>query len=191
MFAPQDTGWIEVICGSMFSGKTEEMIRRIRRAQIARQVVQVFKPALDDRYDKVRIVSHNAVSIEAEVVTTADDILMRVRDQTEVIAVDEAQFFDRRLPEVCDELATAGKRVIVAGLDQDYLGQPFGPMPTLLSIAEYVTKALAICVQCGNPANRSDRVTDEAGKIDVGAADKYRALCRRCYAEKRAPVAVV
>ena len=187
MFAPTDTGWIEIICGSMFSGKTEELIRRIRRAEFARQQVQTFKPSLDDRYDEVRIVSHNSISVDAQVVRSTDEIFALLRDDTEVVAIDEGQFFDQGLPEICESLANDGKRVIVAGLDQDYLGRPFGPIPYLMAISEYVTKPLAICVLCGNPANRSNRFVDETATIDVGAAEKYRALCRRCFAEQPVP----
>jgi thymidine kinase len=185
MFAPTDIGWIEIICGSMFSGKTEELIRRIRRAEFARQRVQTFKPALDDRYDEVRIVSHNSISVHAQVVRSTEDILSLLHEETEVVAIDEGQFFDQDLPEICESLANDGKRVIVAGLDQDYLGRPFGPIPYLMAISEYVTKTLAICVLCGNPANRSDRFVEETATVDVGATEKYRALCRRCFAEER------
>lgn len=182
----EDRGWIEVISGSMFSGKTEELIRRIRRAEIARLQVDTFKPALDNRYDDTRIVSHSSISIPAEVVSTAAEIRSRVRPGTRVVGIDEAQFFDDELPAVCDALADEGRRVIVAGLDQDYRGEPFGPMPAILAIAEQVTKSLAICVLCGHPSHRTDRLTEGFDVIEVGAADKYRALCRRCFAEKRA-----
>src|SRR5262245_49786784 len=145
-------GWIEVIAGSMFSGKSEELIRRLRRAQIARQKVQIFKPVIDDRYSADHIVSHSDMRIASENVRTSDDLIRLAHEDTEVIGIDEGQFFDANLPAACNTLADRGKRVIVAGLDQDYLGRPFEPMPQLLAIAEYITKALAICVICGEPA---------------------------------------
>ncbi len=191
MWMPEGSGWIEVVCGSMFSGKTEELIRRIRRAEIARQIIQTFKPALDNRYDETRIVSHSSMSIPARVVSTSAQIEAAVGPETQVVGIDEAQFFDSGLPGVCDRLADGGRRVIVAGLDQDYLGRPFGPMPQLLAIAENITKTLAICVVCGTPSHRTDRVAESEGVIDVGATDKYRALCRRCFAEKLARVELV
>lgn len=177
---PQDTGWIEVVCGSMFSGKTEELIRRLRRAQIARQRVAIVKPAIDTRYAEDRIVSHSGVSLPSITVTSAADIPLRIGD-VEVIGIDEAQFFDLELVHVCEALANQGKRVIVAGLDQDYLGQPFEPMPQLLALAEYITKTLAICVVCGNPANRTQRVTLNPERVLVGAAEAYEARCRSCF----------
>src|SRR6185436_12943478 len=146
-------GWIEVICGSMFSGKSEELIRRLRRAQIARQRVQIFKPKLDDRYSEDHIVSHSDMKIKSQLVTHARDILEVLDGRTQVVGVDEGQFFDLELVSVCNEMADMGKRVIIAGLDQDYRGRPFDPMPQLLAIAEYITKTLAICVRCGAPAN--------------------------------------
>lgn len=186
MWMPEGTGVIEVICGSMFSGKTEELIRRIRRARIARLPVQTFKPALDDRYDRTLIMSHDSTSMSAEVVRTAAEIEAAILPETRVVGIDEAQFFDDALPVVCDDLADRGLRVIIAGLDQDYRGVPFGPMPALLAIAENITKTLAICVLCGAPSNRTDRVTESEAQIDVGAADKYRALCRSCFRARRA-----
>lgn len=191
MWMPEGAGWIEVVCGSMFSGKTEELIRRIRRASIARQSVQTFKPAIDDRFHETDIVSHNSVSVPAVVVRSSREIGERVRPETRVVGIDEAQFFDDGLPDVCDRLADEGRRVIVAGLDQDYLGRPFGPMPLLLAIAERITKTLAICVQCGNPSHRTDRVSDSGSVVEVGAGEKYRALCRRCHAEKRTRLELV
>ncbi len=151
-------GWIEVIVGSMFSGKSEELIRRLRRAQIARQHVQIFKPAIDDRYAADQIVSHSEMRIPSHAVRTARELLESVAPETEVIGIDEGQFFDQELPMVCNTLANQGKRVIVAGLDQDYLGKPFEPMPQLLAIAEYITKTHAICMVCGNPANHTQRL---------------------------------
>ena len=174
-------GSIEVICGSMFSGKSEELIRRVRRAQIARQRVQVFKPQLDDRYRRDQIVSHSDMSLAAEIVAKAEDILKHVADRTEVVAIDEIQFFGRDVVGVCEKLANLGKRVIVAGLDQDYLGQPFEPVPQLLAVAEYVTKTLAVCARCGAPANRSQRLVASEERIVVGAEGTYEARCRRCF----------
>jgi thymidine kinase len=176
-----DCGWIEVICGGMFSGKSEELIRRLRRAQIARQKVQIFKPQIDARYSETEIVSHSQLRIEADVVGSADQILQRVKPDTEVIGIDEGQFFDLDLVEVCNTLANRGKRVIVAGLEQDYLGQPFEPMPQLLAIAEYITKTLAICVRCGNPANYSQRLVESTDRVLVGASGIYEPRCRKCF----------
>lgn len=175
------TGWLEVICGPMFSGKSEELIRRIRRAQIARQRVQLFKPCVDDRYSQHEIVSHSQQRLPSTPVASSLDILDCVDDKTEVVGIDEAQFFDDGLADVCNKLANLGKRVIVAGLDMDYRGRPFEPMPRLMAIAEYVTKQLAICVLCGNPANHTQRLTDEQVKILVGAQGTYEARCRRCF----------
>ncbi len=174
-------GWIEVICGSMFSGKSEELIRRLRRAQIARQRVQIFKPRIDARYSEDHIVSHSEQKIASQVVATAQEIMDNLDMRTEVIGIDEAQFFDKDIVTVCNRLADMGKRIIVAGLDQDYLGRPFDPMPQLLAIAEYITKTLAICVRCGNPANRTQRTIDSSERVVVGAADIYEARCRRCF----------
>lgn len=171
------TGHIEVICGSMFSGKTEELIRRIRRAEIARQRVKVFKPSIDNRYSEFEIVSHNEQSYPSEVVKDAEEVLEKSFD-VEVIGIDEAQFFDNNLIAICQQLADSGKRVIVAGLDQDYRALPFDPMPQLLSIAEYITKTLAVCVVCGAPANRTQRLTDSNEQILVGAKNHYEARCR-------------
>ena len=171
------TGHIEVICGSMFSGKTEELIRRIRRAEIARQRVKVFKPKIDNRYSEFEIVSHNDQSYPSVVVENADEILEKSFD-VEVIGIDEAQFFENDLIEICQNLADSGKRVIVAGLDQDYRALPFEPIPQLLSIAEYITKTLAVCVICGAPANRTQRNTESSDQILVGANNHYEARCR-------------
>jgi len=171
------TGHIEVICGSMFSGKTEELIRRIRRAEIARQRVKVFKPKIDNRYSEFEIVSHNDQSYPSVVVENADEILEKSFD-VEVIGIDEAQFFENDLIEICQNLADSGKRVIVAGLDQDYRALPFEPIPQLLSIAEYITKTLAVCVVCGAPANRTQRNTESSDQILVGANNHYEARCR-------------
>lgn len=178
---PRDTGFIEVICGSMFSGKTEELIRRLKRAQIARKHVQVFKPAIDDRYHAEKIVSHSAQALESVPISRAEEILHRVRDDTEVVGIDEVQFFGMALLDVVQVLATRGLRVICAGLDQDFRGRPFEPMPQLLAIAEYITKELAICMVCGNPANRSQRIVSSVDRVVVGAAGAYEARCRKCH----------
>jgi len=174
------TGSIEVIVGSMYSGKTEELIRRLRRAQIARQRVEIFKPALDDRYARDAIVSHSELRIPSRSVKRARDVL-RHAHEAQVIGIDEGQFLGRELVPVCEQLARMGKRVIVAGLDQDYRGQPFEPMPELLAVAEYITKALAICVVCGAPANRTYRKVSRGGRVVVGGSEIYEARCRRCF----------
>jgi thymidine kinase len=174
-------GWIEVVTGSMFSGKTEELIRRLRRAQIARQRVQVFKPGLDNRFGEDHITSHSEMRLRSDNVATSRELLERVNDDTEVVGIDEGQFFDAELPAVCNTLADQGKRVIVAGLDQDYLGKPFEPMPQLLAIAEYITKTLAICVVCGNPANHTQRLVVSSERVLVGASGTYEARCRSCF----------
>jgi thymidine kinase len=178
---PGRTGWVEVIAGSMFSGKSEELIRRVRRAQIARQKVQIFKPAVDARYDAHHIVSHSDMKMPSEVVASADDVLARVQAETEVVGIDEGQFFKGDLVEAASTLADRGVRVIVAGLDQDYLGRPFEPIPQLMAVAEYVDKMLAICMQCGAPANRSQRLVATAGRVVVGGAAEYEARCRSCF----------
>jgi len=175
------TGWVEVITGSMFSGKSEELIRRIRRVQIARQKVQIFKARLDDRYAVDHIVSHSDLKLPSEVVSQAREILERVEADTEVVGIDEGQFFDLSLVEVVNALADRGIRVIVAGLDQDYMGRPFEPMPQLLAIAEYVDKTLAICMRCGAPANRSQRLVTSTDRVVVGGSEQYEARCRRCF----------
>jgi thymidine kinase len=177
----QQSGWIEVITGSMFSGKSEELIRRLRRAQIARQKVQIFKPTFDTRYSEDHIVSHSDMRIASENVAGSKGLLDEVDPDTEVVGIDEGQFFDADLPAVCNELANRGKRVIVAGLDQDYLGKPFEPMPQLLAIAEYITKTLAICVVCGNPANHTQRLVASKDRVLLGAQGTYEARCRRCF----------
>jgi thymidine kinase len=178
-YAP-GAGSIEVIVGSMYSGKTEELIRRLRRAQIARQRVEIFKPVIDDRYALDAIVSHSELRIPSRSVRTAADVL-RYAHEAQVIGIDEGQFLGPDLVKVCEKLARRGKRVIVAGLDQDYRGQPFEPMPQLLAIAEYITKTLAICVVCGAPANRTYRKVKRGGRVVVGGADLYEARCRRCF----------
>jgi thymidine kinase len=174
-------GWIEVITGSMFSGKSEELIRRLRRAQIARQRVQIFKPILDNRFSEAHIVSHSDMRLASENVKSSQELLARTPADAEVVGIDEGQFFDTQLPAVCDELASSGKRVIVAGLDTDYLGRPFEPMPQLLAIAEYITKTLAICVVCGGPANHTQRLVVSADRVLVGASGMYEARCRHCF----------
>jgi thymidine kinase len=173
-------GWIEVIVGSMYSGKTEELIRRLRRAQIARQRVEIFKPVIDDRYARDHIVSHSELRIPSHSIRDAREIL-GIAGDAQVIGIDEGQFLGPDLVRVCERLARRGKRVIVAGLDQDYAGRPFEPMPHLLAIAEYITKTLAICMVCGGPANRTYRKVRRSGRVLVGGADLYEARCRRCY----------
>jgi len=174
-------GWIEVICGPMFSGKSEELIRRVRRAEIARQRVQIFKPVVDQRYAEDEIVSHSELRIAADTVAGAEEILARVDPRTEVVGIDEAQFLGSELVGVCQQLADAGKRVIVAGLDTDYLGRSFEPIPQLLTVAEEVTKLLAICVRCGNPAKHTQRLVASEELIVVGGHGLYEARCRRCF----------
>jgi thymidine kinase len=175
------TGWIEVIVGSMFSGKSEELIRRVRRAQIARQRVQIFKPSVDNRYSDSQIVSHSELRIPSQDASTAAELLSLVLPNTEVVGIDEGQFFDAELPAVCTILAERGMRVIVAGLDQDYLGKPFEPMPQLLAIAEFITKTRAICMVCGNPANHTQRLVTNQDRVLLGAQGTYEARCRRCF----------
>lgn len=174
-------GWIEVIVGPMFSGKSEELIRRLKRAEIARQRVQIFKPVIDQRYTKNGIVSHSGLDIGADNVSTAAEVLARVEARTEVIGIDEAQFLGEEIVDVCTKLADMGKRVMVAGLDTDYLGRPFEPMPRLLALAEEITKLLAICVRCGNPAVHTQRLVASEELIVVGAGGMYEARCRRCF----------
>jgi thymidine kinase len=178
--SPRGTGWIEVIAGCMFSGKTEELIRRIRRAQIARQQVAIFKPRMDTRFSDNHIVSHSDAKLQSTSVDSSAQILSLAAD-AQVVGIDEGQFFDSGLVDVVETLANQGKRVIVAGLDQDYRGKPFEPMPQLLAIAEYITKTLAICVVCGNPADRTQRTTASSERVLVGAKDSYEARCRKCY----------
>ena len=174
-------GWIEVITGSMFSGKSEELIRRLRRAQIARQKVQIFKPAFDDRFSNSEIVSHSEMRIQGVNVGSSAELMRLVNGDTEVIGIDEAQFFDSGLPAACTELAGTNKRVVVAGLDTDYLGRPFEPMPALMAIAEYVTKTHAICMVCGNPASHTQRLVVSDERLLLGATGTYEARCRRCF----------
>ncbi|MBS1636207.1 MAG: thymidine kinase [Bacteroidetes bacterium] len=173
-------GWIEVVCGSMFSGKTEELIRRLKRAQFAKQKVEIFKPQIDTRYDDVKVVSHQGNEIHSTPVPASANILLLAND-VDVIGIDEAQFFDMELPNVCNQLADSGVRVIVAGLDMDYLGKPFGPMPQLLACAEYVTKVHAICMECGNLAHVSHRKILNNNLVLLGETDSYEPLCRDCY----------
>lgn len=180
-------GWIELVCGSMFSGKTEELIRRARRAQIARQKVQVFKPTVDDRYEVERLASHNGVSLKAASVDDAGEILELLKPDTQVVIIDEVQFFDQSVAEVCNTLADGGKRVIAAGLDTDFRGEPFGPVPHLMAEAEVVDKLQAICVVCGASATRTQRLIDgQPASYDdpvvlVGASEVYEARCRSCH----------
>jgi thymidine kinase len=176
----RQNGWIEVVCGSMFSGKTEELIRRLRRAQFANQRLLLFKPIIDDRYHEENVVSHQGSSLKAQAVNDSREILETWTNER-VVAIDEAQFFDEGIVEVCNILAKKGVRVILAGLDMDYQGVPFGPMPKLLAIAEYVTKVHAICVSCGNLAQFSHRTASETSQVLVGATEKYKPLCRTCY----------
>jgi thymidine kinase len=176
----KEAGWIEVICGSMFSGKTEELIRRLKRANIAKQKVEIFKPAIDTRYHEEDVVSHNSTSIRSTPVHTSSEIFLYVSD-CDVVGIDEAQFFDEQIVEVCTKLADSGKRVIIAGLDMDFKGNPFGVMPTLMAIAEYVTKVHAICVQCGGVANYSYRLVHSEEKVLLGETEKYEARCRSCF----------
>jgi thymidine kinase len=180
--SPLKRGCIEVICGSMFSGKTEELIRRLNRAKIARQKVEIFKPAIDKRYDEINVVSHNENIITSTPVETASQILLYAEDAS-VIGIDEAQFFDDELFNVCNELANRGVRVIVAGLDMDYLGKPFGPIPKLMAVAEDVTKVHAICMSCGNLAQYSHRTVQNDKLVMLGEKDTYEPLCRNCYNE--------
>lgn len=173
-------GWIEVVCGSMFSGKTEELIRRMKRAQIANQTVEIFKPAIDVRYDDIMVVSHDANSIRSTPVTHSDNILL-MSTGIDVVGIDEAQFMDAELPSVCEKLARNGTRVIIAGLDMDFEGKPFGPMPALLSIADYITKVHAICVKCGEIAHFSYRTVADTSKVLLGEKESYEPRCRSCY----------
>lgn len=176
-------GWIEVICGSMFSGKTEELIRRLKRARIARQQVEIFKPEVDKRYDEVNVVSHDENAILSTPVQSASRILL-LSNNVEVVGIDEAQFFDDELPSVCNTLAANGIRVIVAGLDMDYRGKPFGPMPHLVAIADEVTKVHAICMNCGDIAQFTHRIIKDDHLVMLGEMDVYEPLCRRCFLEK-------
>jgi thymidine kinase len=175
------TGWIEVIVGSMFSGKSEELIRRLNRARIARQNEQVFKPKIDARYSVEEIASHSGQKHDSLPVSTAAELMAAIKDETQVVGIDEGQFFDMELVAAVNELAANGKRVIIAGLDQDYTGRPFEPMPQLLSVAEFITKTHAICVKCGSTANYSQRTVESEERVEVGASDKYEARCRKCF----------
>lgn len=180
---PKGTGWVEVICGPMFSGKTEELIRRLRRAEIARQRVQVFKPEIDKRYSEHEVVSHSDQRTGAVPVASSRHVVERLQPDTEVVGIDEAQFFDPAIVGISDRLATQGRRVIVAGLDLDYRGVPFEPMPALIAMADDVTKLLAICMHCGNPASRTYRISSGKARVEVGAKDQYEARCRQCFDE--------
>ena len=179
-FKGQRSGWIEVVCGSMFSGKTEELIRRLKRAKIANQKVEIFKPANDVRYDKENVVSHDENVILSRPINHSSQILDSISD-VQVVGIDEAQFFDEELPSVCEKLALRGVRVIIAGLDMDFKGRPFGPMPHLLSIAEYITKLHAICHHCGSLATHSYRLSSIDDTVLLGEKDNYEARCRICY----------
>jgi len=180
-FKGQRSGWIEVICGSMFSGKTEELIRRLKRAKIANQNVKIYKPKFDTRYHENKVVSHDDNSIDSIPVESSRQLLS-ITDQVNVIGIDEAQFFDLDLPDVCQSLALRGARIIIAGLDMDYTGKPFGPMPNLLAISEYITKVHAICQHCGNLATHSYRLVADPEQALLGEKDAYEARCRVCYA---------
>ena len=176
----QKEGWIEVVCGSMFSGKTEELIRRLKRAEFAQQKVEIFKPAIDIRYDDENVVSHVGTSIRSTPVPSSGNILL-LANAVDVIGIDEAQFFDDELPEVCEKLANSGIRVIIAGLDMDFTGKPFGPIPDLLSKAEFVTKVHAICMHCGDLAQYSHRKTKNEELVLLGEIEEYEPLCRKCF----------
>ncbi|MDP6853276.1 MAG: thymidine kinase [Candidatus Marinimicrobia bacterium] len=184
---PVNGGWIEIICGPMFSGKTEELIRRLVRAQIAKQRVAIFKPSTDNRYEEDFIVSHNQRKIQSIQVKKTQSILDH-KDDADVFGIDEAQFFDDSIVSVCKDLANCGRRVVIAGLEKDYLGKSFGPMPQLLVDAEYITKVNAICMSCGDPANYSHRISREKKQVVVGETDKYEALCRSCYVQSKEDV---
>ena len=179
-FKGQRSGWIEVVCGSMFSGKTEELIRRLKRAKIANQKVEIFKPKIDTRYDDAKVVSHDANSILSTPIEHSTKLLS-MTDGVNVVGIDEAQFFDMDLPDVAQKLALRGVRVIVAGLDMDFRGKPFGPMPNLLAVAEYITKVHAICQHCGNLATHSYRLVQDADTVVLGEKETYEARCRTCY----------
>ena len=181
-------GWIEVVCGPMFSGKSEELIRRLRRAEIARQRVQIFKPCLDQRYSEDHIVSHSELKIRSESVRDAADVQAKLDWRAEVIGIDEAQFLGNEIIDLVVRLGDMGKRLIIAGLDTDYLGRPFHPMPELLAVADEITKTLAICMQCGNPAKHTQRLVGSEDLIVVGAAGMYEARCRRCFEPNLAKV---
>lgn len=182
LFREEKRGWIEVICGSMFSGKTEELIRRMKRAKFANLEVQIFKPSIDTRFDEINVVSHDENVISSIPVQKSKDIIFLCQD-VDVVGIDEAQFFDEGIVDVCQMLADRGVRVIVAGLDTDFKAQPFGPMPKLLAVAEYITKLHAICVKCGGLANHSFRKNNEEGQVLLGEKDLYEPRCRTCYNE--------
>jgi thymidine kinase len=186
----RNKGWIEVICGSMFSGKTEELIRRLKRAKIARLEVEIFKPMIDKRYDETNIVSHDSNAINSTPVPASNNILL-LGSQVDVVGVDEAQFFDDELPYVCEQLANNGTRVIVAGLDMDFMGKPFGPMPQLLAVADYITKVHAVCMNCGDLATHSYRTSKDESLILLGEKDSYAPLCRTCYVAAMKTAALV
>lgn len=180
----QRRGWIEIICGSMFSGKTEELIRRLNRARIAKQRVEIFKPSIDTRYDETNVVSHNENAIQSTPVQSSSQILLYA-SEVDVVGIDEAQFFDDELVNVCNKLADSGIRVILAGLDMDFTGKPFGPIPALMATAEYVTKVHAICMRCGNLAHYSHRMTADEKLVMLGETDTYEPLCRDCFIKAR------
>jgi len=180
-FVTGNIGWIEAICGPMFSGKSEELMRRLRRAMIARKRVQVFKPVIDNRYSDDEIVSHTEMRMKSETVGNVSDIMNQLDWRTQVVGIDEAHFLGQGLVETATQLADSGKQVIVAGLDTDYMGRPFPPMPDLLTLAESITKTLAICMRCGNPAKHTQRLVESSDLIVVGAAGIYEARCRRCF----------
>lgn len=180
-FITGNIGWIEVICGPMFSGKSEELMRRLRRAMIARKRVQVFKPSIDTRYSLDEIVSHGDIRMKSEVIKDASEVLTRLDWRTQVVGMDESNFFGPELVDIANQLADTGKQVIIAGLDTDYMGRPFPPMPTLLTLAESITKTLAICMRCGNPAKHTQRLVESDDLIVVGAGGMYEARCRRCF----------
>ncbi len=194
MYHHYDGGWIEVVCGSMFSGKTEELIRRLRRAEYARQKVQVFKPAIDDRYNETNVSSHGGAQITAQPINSVADIRAAIDADTTVVGIDEVQFLGWDVVDLCDDLAESGKRVLVAGLDMDFRGEPFGPMPVLMAQAESVTKLQAICMVCGAPASRTQRLVNgkpapyDTEVIFVGADEAYQARCRKCHQVPGAPV---
>jgi thymidine kinase len=183
-------GSIEIVCGSMFSGKTEELIRRVKRARLARQRVQLFKPRVDDRYDAVKVVSHEGVQVDALPVATPEELMSKVAPETAVIGIDEVQFFDMSIIAAIERLANEGVRVIAAGLDQDYKGAPFGPVPALMAIAEDVTKLRAVCAQCGREACRSQRLVAAEGQLFVGGSAAYEARCRACFVAEALPDSV-
>ena len=177
---PNNSGWIEVICGSMFSGKTEELIRRLRRAQIAKMSTVIFKPKIDSRFSNEHIVSHNMNKLKSIMINKPSEII-HLSKKFKVVGIDELQFFDNSIVDVCKNLASHNKRVIAAGLDTDYLGKPFGPMPEIMCEADYLDKLRAICVLCGNPASYTQRTTDDDGQVVLGELDKYEARCRNCF----------